>query len=387
MGDVTPLVSAVMPCLNEADSIGACIEKATIALQELDMPGEVVVGDNGSSDGSREIARALGARVVSQPIRGYGAALQAAIEHANGAYVVMADADGSYDWSQLGPFVEKLEEGFEVVVGNRFAGGIMPGAMPLLNRYVGNPVLSKLTKLAYDLPVGDMHCGMRAFTRDAYEKMKPTLPGMEFATEMIVKARQADLRMAEIPIVLHPDLRSGPSHLRPFRDGWRHLRFILTYAPNYLYFVPGTIMFLVGVAMQLLLIKGPTTLFGHYVGIHFLALGALLTFVGFSVLNLGMLAKLMLIERASPVTDRLMDWLKRHFTLERGLIVGGALLAIGLLVDAALFYRWLTVPGPMGDSAHIVFVATSAIAISVNVIFSSFLIGVLLQGSGEGRPD
>jgi hypothetical protein len=220
---------------------------------------------------------------------------------------------------------------------------------------------------------------MRGFTRDAYKKMNPRTPGMEFATEMIVKASRANLRIAEVPITLYPDKRSRPPHLRSFRDGWRHLQFIMTYAPNHLYMIPGVLLFVLGTALQLLLITGPAKPFGFYMGIHFLALGCLMTLVGFNIINLGVLAKVMVASQAPEARNRVVDWLMKYFTLERGLIAGGVPLAIGVVIDSALLWRWLKLPAPMVESIHIVFVATSAIAIGFTMIFSSFLIWMFLQ--------
>ena len=218
-GVTTSRVSAIIPCLDEEETLGICIRKVLSAFAELGIDGEVVVGDNGSSDNSVRIAEELGARVVHQPIRGYGAALRAAIEAANGDYLIMADADDSYDWSQIRPFIEKLDNGADFVIGNRFKGGIMPGAMPPLHKYFGNPVLSFISRLFFHVPIGDFHCGMRSFTRKAYNRMHLQTSGMDFATEMIVRAAQAGLKIEEIPIKLYPDKRSRPSHLRSFRDG------------------------------------------------------------------------------------------------------------------------------------------------------------------------
>ena len=235
------LVSAVMPCLNEEKTLGLCIDKIQRAFDEMGITGEIVVADNGSSDRSVEIAESLGARVVRERRKGYGSALLAGISAARGRIVVMADADDSYDWSVLGDFVRKIEEGHDLVMGNRFKGGIEPGAMPPLHRYFGNPVLSMLARVMYRIPINDFHCGMRAFTRESFDRMKVRTAGMEFATEMVVNASHAGLRIAEIPTRLYPDKRDRPPHLRSFRDGWRHLRFMLTYAPDWLYLVPGGI--------------------------------------------------------------------------------------------------------------------------------------------------
>jgi glycosyltransferase involved in cell wall biosynthesis len=380
-------VSAVIPCLNEEETLGICIKKAWRCLKKLGVDGEVVVGDNGSTDRSVEIAESLGARVVHQPTKGYGAALTAGIEAAEGDIIVMADADDSYDWSAMGPFVEKIEEGYDLVMGNRFKGGIRPGAMPLLHRYLGNPVLSTLARVFYRAPVGDFHCGMRAFTKEAYQKMKPRTTGMEFATEMVTNSAMNGLRITEIPTVLYPDKRNRAPHLRSFRDGWRHLRFIMTYAPNYLYIVPGAFLFALGVLLQFALIDGPIRLFGHYMGIHFLALGSLLSLVGFNVVNLGLLAKVIVAQQYPNLKQGIVKWLLNYFTLEAGLFTGTILVLAGVIIDVALLWRWLYVGGQMVDTVHLAFVATSAIVIGGNAIFNSFLLNMfIIEEKEEGTP-
>ncbi|HZQ94547.1 MAG TPA: glycosyltransferase family 2 protein [Candidatus Sulfotelmatobacter sp.] len=231
-GSGTLDVSVVMPCLNEKATIGRCVSKALQAIQELNLRGEVIVGDNGSADGSQAIASALGAKVISVPERGYGAALQGAIGAARGRFVLMGDSDDSHDFAHLECFLSKLREGYDLVVGNRFRGGIQPGAMPLLHRYAGNPVLSGIGRLLFKSPIGDFHCGLRAFRRDRIEQLRLHMPGMEFASEMIVKATVSGLRVTEIPTTLSLSGRPGGSHVRPWRDGWRHLRFLLLYSPK-----------------------------------------------------------------------------------------------------------------------------------------------------------
>jgi glycosyltransferase involved in cell wall biosynthesis len=270
-------VSAVIPCLNEEQTLALCIEKAFRGFAELGVHGEVVVSDNGSTDRSVEIARGMGARVINERRKGYGAALLRGISEARGEIIVMADADDSYDWTAIAPFVRKIREGYDLVMGNRFQGGIKDGAMPKLHRYLGNPVLSLIARIAFRTRIGDFHCGMRAFTRSAFERMQLKTTGMEFATEMVANASHQGLRIAEIPVVLYPDKRNRPPHLRSFRDGWRHLRFILTYTPDYLYLVPGALLLLPGLLLEALLARGPVTIDGAYLGIHFLALGSLLT--------------------------------------------------------------------------------------------------------------
>ena len=375
-------ISAIIPCLNEEETLPICVKKARKAMALLGMDGEVVVGDNGSSDGSVEVAERCGARVGHERrVKGYGAAIKAAVCEARHDWMIMADADDSYDWQNLGPFVEKLREGYEFVIGNRFKGHIHPGAMPFLHRYLGNPLLSRLARYFYGIPVGDFHCGMRAFTRDGFRKMNLQTDGMEFATEMVVRAAQEGLRIAEVPIDLFPDKRSRPPHLRTFRDGWRHLRFIMTYAPNFLYMLPGLVLFVMGAILQIMLASGPVTIGGFFMGPHFLALALLFTLVGFNILNLGLIAKVYMVKSAPSMQRRMVAWLQKYFSLERGLLLGGLLTGGGILFDAILLYRWLPDRGPMEDSIHFAFVGTGLIVIGFNIIFSSFLLGMLLGDS------
>lgn len=373
-------VTAVMPCLNEEKTLGLCIGKAQRAFAELNIEGEVVVADNGSSDRSVEIAESLGARVVHEPRRGYGAALLAGISAARGRIVVMADADDSYDWAALGDYVRKIEEGYDFVMGNRFKGGIEPGAMPPLHRYLGNPVLSALARVMYKIPISDFHCGMRAFTREAIERMNVRTDGMEFATEMVVSAAHAGLRITEIPTRLYPDKRDRPPHLRSFRDGWRHLRFILTYAPDWLYLIPGVFLSVLGMAGMALLASGPAQIGGFRLGIHFLALASLFTLLGANIIGFALLARLINAGR-KPIRERsafgrLLSW----FTLERGLVIGGALAAIGLAVDGWLLARWLATSfGDMAGTVHLAFVASTVLLLGVNLIFGTFLFNMILE--------
>jgi glycosyltransferase involved in cell wall biosynthesis len=375
----SPLVSALLPCLNEEETLGICIRKIKRAFADLGISGEVVVGDNGSTDRSVAIASELGARVAPEPQRGYGAAITAAAAAARGRYLVIADADDSYDWSGLGRFVAKLEEGFDFVMGNRFAGTIHPGAMPPLHRYLGNPVLSWVSRVFYDIPVHDFHCGMRAITREAWHGLRTETTGMEFATEMIVRAAQNGLRIAEIPCDLYPDKRSRPPHLRSFRDGWRHLRFIMTHAPNYLYLVPAALMMVAGAGLQAALVAGPIAGDILYLGPHFLALGVLLFLAGLSVAAIGVIAKVYLVGNSPLARDRVVEWLVAHFSLERGLLVGGALFLVGLALDIAILVQWLVVHGGMESSVHIAFFSTSLMVAGVLAGFSSFVLQMMLQ--------
>ncbi len=381
----TIVVSAVIPCLNEERTLGFCIQKAFRGFAELGVRGEVVVADNGSTDRSVEIARKLGARVVDERRKGYGAALLRGIAEARGEIIVMADADDSYDWTAIAPFVRKIREGYDLVMGNRFQGGIRVGAMPRLHRYVGNPVLSLIARIAFRTKIGDFHCGMRAFTRAAFDRMQLKTTGMEFATEMVANASHQGLRIGEIPVVLYPDKRDRPPHLRSFRDGWRHLRFILTYAPDYLYLAPGAAMLLTGLALEVLLSRGPVTIGGIYLGIHFLALGSLLTLVGFNVINLGVLAKTLMAQRYSGINSRTVRLVRRRYSLETGLVAGVVLVVAGILIDATIAAKWIAEFGmPMDATIHQAFMATTALVLGLNLVCSSFLLN-LIQVEGGPR--
>ncbi len=371
-------VSAVMPCLNEEKTIGLCIEKAQRAFREMGVVGEVVVADNGSTDDSVAIAESLGARVAREARKGYGSALMAGIAVARGSIVVMADADDSYDWTSLGNFVKKIEEGHDLVMGNRFKGGIEPGAMPALHRYLGNPVLSTLARVMYRIPIADFHCGMRAFTREAFERMSVRTTGMEFATEMIVNASHAGLRIAEIPTRLYPDKRDRAPHLRSFRDGWRHLRFMLTYAPDWLYLVPGGILSIIGVLGMALLAPGPLAVGNVKLGIHFLAVASLFALLGANVIWFGLLARLTNARRNPITADSNFGRLLKYFTLERGLVVGAGLAASGLAIDSWILLEWIFRGyGDMRDTVHVAFVASTVFVLGINALFGVFLLNMV----------
>ena len=278
-GDVE--LSVVMPCLNEAATVGICVKKAMEALDRHGLRGEVIVADNGSTDGSQEIAREMGARVIPVERRGYGSALQSGIEAANGQFVLMGDADDTYDFSQMNEFVAKLREGYDLVMGNRFKGKILPGAMPPLHRYLGNPVLTGLGRLFFKSPVGDFHCGLRAFRKDAIERLGLRTLGMEFASEMIVKASAFGLRVTEIPTTLAPDRRDRPPHLRTWRDGWRHLRFLLLYSPRWLFLYPGFALFAFGIIVNAFLLPGPRRIGSVVFDVHTLLFAAMAILIGF----------------------------------------------------------------------------------------------------------
>lgn len=379
-----PLVSAVMPCLNEEETLGLCISKAIRCFRELGIEGQVIVADNGSTDRSVEIAEQLGAKVVHQPVKGYGAALMAGIEAADGEIIVIGDSDDSYDWSDIGPFILRIQEDYDLVMGNRFKGGIEQGAMPPLHRYLGNPVLSLIARVVCRAPVGDFHCGMRAFTKAAYRQMNLMTLGMEFASEMVINATRNGLRITEIPIRLFPDKRSRPPHLRSFRDGWRHLRFIMTYAPDHIFAIPGALMLILGLVLQLTLVSGPVHLFGFSLGIHFLALGSLLTLGGYNVLNLGILGKVIVALKHPRLESRIASWFMEGFSLEGWLILGGLLTLGGFITDMVIFFDWMRRIGePLEETVHLAFVASTTIVLGLNIMLSSFLLNLLLS---EDRP-
>ncbi len=376
-------VSAVMPCLNEEETLAICIKKALQCFSDLGVNGEVVIGDNGSTDRSIEIAQSLGARIAPQPVRGYGAALQAAIQAARGRYCIMADCDDSYDWSHMGPFIEKLREGYDLVMGTRLKGTIMPGAMPPLHRYFGNPVLSGIMNVFFGTGVSDAHCGMRGFTKAAYQRMNLTTTGMEFATEMVVKASNRRMRITEIPITLFPDGRSRAPHLRSFRDGWRHLRFMLLHAPDYLYIIPGGLLMGIGLALQFLLLRAPVAVHGIHLGIHWLALGCLMSLLGFQIFSLGAFAKAFGMNKSFEMSGRIFQSLLKWFSLEVGLVVGSLMVILGFAADFAILVVWFS--RGMGElrSVHTVFVATTTIALGVQIMFCSFFLSLFLLDADQ----
>lgn len=376
---ITPLVSAIMPCLNEERTIGICIGKAFGAFARRGIMGEVVIGDNGSSDNSVKIAEALGARVVPQPIRGYGAAISTAARAARGKYLVMADADDSYDWSEVNAFVDALEAGADLVMGNRFAGGIESGAMRPLHRYLGNPVLSAIARSLHRAPIHDFHCGMRGFTREAFDRIGARSPGMEFASEMVINAHRAGLNICEVPIKLYPDKRDRPPHLRSFRDGWRHLRLIVAHAPDTIYLLPGMLLLLMGIIGLAVLARGPVVIGVRYFGIHFVALSAMATLIGLSAILLGMLGKVAIAIYHPTANGRIVPWLKRGRPLEWLVGVGGLLTVVGFAADALLAFKWLFVGGSMLSSVHFVFAITTACIAGVEMVLTGFVLKLLLD--------
>ena len=370
-------VSVVMPCLNEANSLGACIAKAQSAFRQHNIPGEVVVADNGSTDGSVEIAEGLGARVVRVQAKGYGNALMGGIAAARGQFVIMGDADDSYDFSEVPHFVAKWREGFEVVMGNRFRGEIKSGAMPWHHKYIGNPVLSTILRVLFRANIGDSHCGMRGFTKSVFQRMDLRTTGMEFASEFVIKAAKLQVRMTEIPVTLWPDKRGRPPHLRSFRDGWRHLRFMLLYAPNWLFLGPGGALMAIGLALVIWLLPGERWIGQVRFDIHTMFFGVLFTLLGMQIVSIGLFAKIFsYTERFDHSNVGLSRWLRR-LSLESGLVAGTALALVGFIGDAAIFWKWKQGGfGALSEMRWLLF-WSMLFFIGAQIVFSSFFMSML----------
>ncbi len=367
-----PVVSVVIPCLNEAENIEHCVLAARAALDRMDVPGEVVVADNASEDDSAALAARAGARVVVEPRRGYGSAYLAGFAASRGDYIVMADADLTYDFGEIPRFVTELQAGAELVMGDRM-DNIQPGAMPWLHRYVGNPLLSGLLNLFFRTGVNDAHCGMRALRRDVLGRLDLRTTGMEFASEMVIRASKEKLRIAEFPIEYHP--RGGESKLSSFRDGWRHLRFLLVHSPNHLFILPGAV--LAGLGTLIVVVVGAgLDFFGRAWGVHALIGGALLMIVGTQVLALGLCAHAYgtyFMGEQDPWFDRM----RARFRLEHGLLLGGLFVLVGLVMGGVIVATWISHGfGSLSDE-RLAVVAASLIIVGIQIFFSSFLLSIL----------
>ena len=372
-------VSVVMPCLNESAMVATCVRRARAALDTAGLVGEVVVADNGSTDGSAELAEAAGARVARVPLRGYGAAYQGGLAAACGKYLVMMDVDGTYPFEDIPAFVEKLKAGDDLVIGSRFAGKILPGAMPWLHRYIGNPVLTGILGVFFGQRVSDAHCGMRAMTREANERMRLRTNGMEYASEMIAVAIRQRLKVGEIPIVYHP--REGESKLRSFRDGWRHLRFMLLLSPTPLFLAPGLAMLLIGTIVLGALLPGPLRIGAMSFDFHFMFVASALAILGVQLVVLGLAAKA--FSRAElHVSDRWLAFLDARFTLERGLLLGGAFLGAGLGVNGWILADWLGAGRGTLFAVRPALVGLTLLVVGAQLMFGSFFISVV-QGDTQ----
>lgn len=373
-------LTILMPCLNEAETLGTCVRKAMDYLARSGVVGEVLVADNGSTDGSQAIAQGLGARVVPVARRGYGAALIAGIAAARGRYVIMGDSDDSYDFTNLDAFVEKLRQGFDLVMGNRFRGGIKPGAMPPLHRYLGNPVLSTIGRVFFGSPVRDFHCGLRGFNRQAMLGLDLRAPGMEFASEMVVKATVQGLRITEVPTTLSPDGRSRPPHLRSWRDGWRHLRFLLVFCPRWLFLYPGAALFLAGLATMALLLPGPVSLGGVTLDVHTLLYASGAMVMGFQAVQFWVFARIYGAQQGVvPEARRLTSALSR-FGLEPALILAGVLVLGGLGLGVGAVAMWGAEHfGPLTGMAamRVAIASVTAMVLGLQLAFGAFFVALL----------
>jgi hypothetical protein len=369
-----------MPCLNEAETVAVCVLKARKWLDNSGQTGEVLIADNGSTDGSQELARLAGARVIHVPQQGYGAALIAGIADAQGEFVVMGDADDSYDFSDLDPFVEALDHGADLVVGNRFQGGIEKGAMPPLHRYLGNPVLSGIGRIFFGGRVRDFHCGLRAFRRSSILSLQLQSPGMEFASEMVVKATFHELEIVEVPTTLRPDGRSRPPHLRSWRDGWRHLRFLLLYCPRWLFLYPGIVLCVVGFAVGVRLCFGQWSVGPAILDVNSLVACAAAVLVGYQSVWFAVLSKSFASREGLLPLDVRVDRLRRNFPLEKALAVSALAGLAGMAGFAVAFLRWNDVNyGPLDAAAtlRIVVPATTVMVLAAQTAMSSLLLSIL----------
>ncbi|GCE60755.1 glycosyltransferase family 2 protein [Microcystis aeruginosa] len=365
-------LSIIMPCLNEAETLATCIGKARDYLERHKIAGEVLIADNGSSDGSQEIATNSGARVVPIPERGYGSALRGGIAAAKGQYIIMGDADDSYDFTNLSPFLEKLRQGYDLVMGNRFQGGIKPGAMPVLHKHLGNPVLTWLGRLFFGSPSGDFHCGLRGFSKQAIEQLNLRTTGMEFASEMVVKASLYGLKITEVPTTLSPDGRSRPPHLKTWRDGWRHLRFLLMYSPRWLFLYPGLALMFLGFVATIWFMTQPR--------VHTLLYSATALIIGFQIVSFAIFTKAFAISEGLLPEDRKLRRFLRYINLEVGLIIGVILFLVGIGGSVyALYTLNAQLYGALDPAVtmRIVIPSVTALGLGVQVIFSSFFLSVL----------
>jgi len=369
-----------MPCLNEAETLATCIQKAQQAIESGGLVAEIIVADNGSTDGSQVIAKELGARVVPVAKKGYGSALIGGIDAARGRFVIMGDADDSYDFTAIAPLIEKLRDGCDLVVGNRFMGGIEPGAMPWSHRWVGNPVLTLISRIFFHTPVGDAHCGLRGFRKDAYEQMRLRATGMEFASEMVIKASLKRMKIAEVPVTLRPDGRSRPPHLRTWRDGWRHLRFMLLFSPRWLFLYPGLALFAFGILLSLALLPGPLYLGSLRLDIHTLLVAGFLALLGYQMVLFALFTKIFAIRAGFHPPYPPLVSASRYVTLEVGLAAGALMVLIGVVALIVAVASWGAVGfGSLDPSLTMreVIPAVVLLALGSQTVFASFFISIL----------
>lgn len=373
-------LTILMPCLNEAETVAVCVTKARGFLERAGVLGEVLVADNGSTDGSPDLARAAGARVVHVTAKGYGSALLGGLQAAQGRFVIMGDADDSYDFSQLDAFLERLRSGHPMVIGHRFRGGIRRGAMPWLHRYIGNPVLSFLGQLFFACRIGDFHCGLRGIEREAVLRLGLSAPGMEFASEMIVKAALARWHIAEVPTTLSPAGRSRAPHLRSFRDGWRHLRFLLLMSPRWLLLYPGLGLIAAGIAGQLAILHGPIVIHGVGFDIHTMLYAAGATILGLQLVLFSLVARTVgVLKNLLPMTATLARFLQL-FTLERGILLGSTLGLTGFALALFSIETWARASLGAVDPVTMMRIAIPSVTLMLagaEILFSSFLLSLI----------
>jgi len=382
-------VSIVMPCLNEAETLAKCIRHAQSAIAKGGLAAEIIVADNGSTDGSQKVATDLGAKVVDVPRKGYGSALIGGIDAAQGRFVVMGDADDSYDFEAIGLLIDKLREGYDLVVGNRFMGGIQPGAMPWSHRWVGNPVLTFISRVFFHAPVGDTHCGLRAFKKDAYEKMRLRATGMEFASEMVIKASLKGMRITEVAVKLRPDGRTRAPHLRTWRDGWRHLRFMLLFSPRWLFLYPGLALFAVGVVLSALLLGGPLHVAGVRLDIHTLLVAGFLSLIGYQLVLFAVFTKIFAVRMGFHPPHPVLESMFKYITLEVGLLAGTLMVLAGIVGLVLAVASWQSVGfGNLDPSLTMreVIPAVLLLAIGTQTVFASFFISILSIDVETSRP-
>lgn len=375
-----PILTVLMPCLNEAETLATCIEKAKTCMKTLQIQGEVLIADNGSTDGSQEIAEQHGARVVRVQEKGYGSALLGGINAAKGKYIIMGDADDSYDFLSLKPFIDKLEEGYELVMGNRFKGGIAKGAMPPLHRYFGNPVLSTIGRLLYKSDIRDFHCGLRGFRKDSIQALHLITTGMEFASEMVVKATINNLRITEVPTTLSPDGRNRPPHLRSWHDGWRHLKFLLIYCPKWLFLYPGAFLTILGIIIICTLVAGPVHIGSVTFDIHTMLYGAMFTILGVQIIATALFTQTYAINSGMmPAKNNQSKFLSK-FTLEKGLVIGSIMAILGLIGSILAVKSWGTHAfGPLipTQTMRLTIPSVTLLILGLQFMFSSFFLHIL----------
>ena len=383
-------LTIVLPCLNEAETVGTCVAKAVKWLRESGVAGEVIVADNGSTDDSPELAREAGARVVTVRRKGYGNALLRGIRASRSTYVLMADADDSYDLENLSPFLEQLRAGCDLVMGNRFAGGIEPGAMPWLHRRIGNPVLSFIGRFFFKCPAHDFHCGLRGFTKVAFERMELQTTGMEFASEMVIKSTLRKFKITEVPITLHPDGRSRPPHLKPWRDGWRHLRFMLIYSPRWLFLAPGLLLSVLGIILAAALSVNDIKISAVQLNVGTLMVACMGVVVGFQLVAFAFFTKVFAIAEGLLPEDPRLARVFKLFTLEKGIVAGLVVLLVGMILFLRALWLWQQahfglLPSTEENLRRLIPSATLLI-LGVQVVFSSFFMSVLGLKTVSRRP-